>query len=141
VTETRLVRDLLDANIALTAQVVELAKLAIGAPVVEYDARAPMYNELVPTEMPGFEISAADDWEDIPARPMGTENVGAQILEFGRPGKDPRAVVEDLPLHMSEEEEDLRFAVAHEIEPPKALSDFLKNLGAPSEAVLIDPLA
>lgn len=128
--ESRLTRDLLDANLALTSQLVELARMVIGAPAVAAVERAPMQAGPVPA----FEMSTEDDWDDTPEVPMG------ELLTL-IPKGNPRAITDDLPLHMTEEEEDIRYSVGVGNEPPKALSDFLKVLKAPNTAVVIEPLA
>lgn len=127
--QSRLVRDLLDANLRLTDQFIELARLAIGAPVETVHEGAPM-SEIAssgPVQAPEFILSTADDWEDIPERPMGG---GAQILEI--PRRD------GLPLHMTEEEEDLRHEVAMGLKPSTELSDFLTRLGTPGAEAFIE---
>lgn len=80
-----------------------------------------------PVPAPEFQLSTADDWEDIPERPMGG---GAQILEI--PRRD------GLPLHMTEEEEDLRHEVAMGLKPSTELSDFLTRLGTPGAEAFIE---
>jgi hypothetical protein len=134
--QSRLVRDLLDANLQLTGQLVELARLVIGAPVVETIERASMSETVSsgPERPPEFHFSSADDWEDIPENPMGG---GAQILEIPRRTEpDADNVTSDLPLHMTEEEEDMRHAVAMSLRPSSDLSDLLKRLGTPGDEVI-----
>lgn len=135
--DSRLVRELLDANRDLTSQFIELVRLVIGAPQVQYAERAPMEETSTARVPTAFELSSADDWPDMPDTPLGKD---AQIYDF-IPRVDPREIQPDLPLHISEEEEDLRFEVAHELADPKSLTDFLVKLGAPSGEILIDPLA
>lgn len=131
--ESRMVRDLLDANLKLTDQFLELAKLAIGAPAVGH-VPASTYVESNPAPSPEFELSTADDWEDIPDAPLGQ---GAQILEI--PRRLPEDAIDDsLPLSMSEEEEDLRHDVAFGLKPTTELSDFLRRLGAPGHDIAVE---
>jgi len=134
--DSRLVRDLLDANLALTSQFIELAKLAIGAPQIVTVERAPMQDgEPVPAE---FTLSSADDWEDIPEKAMA--EAMANVFEFP-PRTDPRALDPALPLHMSEEEEDLRFSVGAGHTEPLALTRMLEAMKAPNPEIEIEPLA
>jgi hypothetical protein len=132
--ESRVVRDLIDANLHLTNQIVELARLVIGAPVTVDVERAPMDQEAPASP---FVMSTADDWEDIPDVPIGHT---AQVLEIPR-RPDTRQASDELPLHMSEEEEDMRYRVGMEIEPPKALTDLLTRIKAPNVDIQIEPLA
>lgn len=134
--DSRLVRELLAANVQLTAQVVELAKFVIGAPSVAHTTSAPMEDAPASDPASPFEMSTTDDWPDIPDTPLGEQP--ANVLHIH---PRPRDLVGTRPLHMSEEEEDLRHSVSMGQEAPKALSDFLKRLDAPGVAVLIDPLA
>lgn len=133
--ESRLVRDLLDANLKLTEQFLELARLAIGAPSAEHrDVNSYAVASGGPVPAPEFQLTTTDDWEDIPDRPMGS---GAQTLEIPRriePADD--LAFSDLPLHMSEEEEDTRHAVAFGLAPSSDLSDLLKRLHAPGGEVI-----
>ena len=88
-----------------------------------------------------FALSGDDDWQDIPDDPqVPSEFVGAHIYEIPR-RPNPREVTPDLPLHMAEDEEDMRFRVGAGYEEPKALADLLDKLGAPSNQLVLEPLA
>lgn len=138
--DTRIIRDLLDANLRLTEQVCEMARLAIGAPVVHATARAPM----APVEQSApqdFAITSADDWDDIPAD-MDEQIAAAFTEHIAENQPDVRnlqlvAPIEprDLPGYMSEEEEDLRWQVAMGQEAPARLSEMLNKLAAPSSEI------
>lgn len=140
--DTRLVRDLLDANLRLTEQVIELARLAIGAPVVTRVQGAPMAvaEPVVAPEAPEFSFDLGAGWEDFPDRPLGPSSEGPEpperALIYRRPDRDVR---EDLPLHIDEEEEDLRFQVAMGQAPPAALTDLLARLGAQNHDIELAP--
>lgn len=126
--DSRIVRDLLEANLALTAQVVDMANrlASIGAPVVTVPQGAPI--EVVGTSpAEEFKFTGEGDWQDIPDN----------IYDF--PPQPDRAVDETLPMHMSEEEEDLRFSVSMGQAEPDALADMLRKLQAPSIDIQIDP--
>lgn len=126
--QSRLVRDLLDANLRLTDQFIELARLAIGAPVEsvhQVSAYTPDASS-GPVQPSEFQLSTTDDWEDIPDQPLGG---GAQVIEIPR---------RELPLHMTEEEEDLRHEVAMGLKPSTELTDFLGRLGLPGAEAVIE---
>jgi hypothetical protein len=142
--DARLVRDLLDANLRLTEQFTELARLAVGAPHRSSQGSVPTesnYGTETPVQpISPFEFSNTDDWEDIPEEPLpGTP---AQVIELPR---RPRALPEiqrdpDLPIHISEEEEDLRYSVGMGLEAPQALTDLLKRYHAPGLELQIAPI-
>lgn len=136
--DTRLVRDLLDANLRLTEQVCEMARLvAIDAPSRLFPEGASMpHTEPEPAH--NFDITSADDWEDIPegsavdieTAALLTEAAVAtdvRVLQLVQPAEE-----RTLPGYMTEEEEDLRWSVAMGNEPPAKLAELLDRLGAPS---------
>jgi hypothetical protein len=115
----RIVRDLLDANIKLTDQIVELARLAIGAPAglvpqdtydhtVEYAAEQAH-------KMPV--VSTADDWDDIPDVPMGTQ-----------PPEPTR-------FHMNEDEEVAHFQAQLGLISTQQLEEVVKKAGLPNNVI------
>lgn len=135
--DSRIVRDLLDSNRHLTDQLVELARLVIGAPSVAsrpestYEAGE---KETGPDDP--FTMPPPLDWEDIPELPAGEvdpddENV-VRSLEVARRGL---TVVpeEELPIYMSEEEEDMRHSVALSLRPRSDLDDLLSRYALPGQ--------
>lgn len=131
--ESRTVRDLLDANLRLTEQFIELARLTIGAPTA---ATVPVSTSVEsPAQSPEFTLGVDDDWEDIPDKPLGN---GAQVLEIARRRPPLEEVDSGLPLHMSEEEEDLRHAVAFGLKPSTELTDFIARLGLPGQELGVE---
>jgi hypothetical protein len=131
-TDARIVRDLLDANLQLTAQVVELAKTLIAAHGVAQPAVSSYaLDEQAPqTE---FQFSPDDNWEDIPE---DADEPEAQVIPFPTRTDAPES---PLPLYVTEEEEDLRWRVGAGQEAPQALTDLLKNLRAPGIDIEIKP--
>lgn len=130
--DSRLVRELLAANLKLTEQVCEMARLAIGAPSMSPLQGAPMPAETVPP----FTFSTADDWDDVPAE-VDAEVAGALLESATKDARmlqlvQPRTEEADLPPYMTEEEEDLRYQVAMEQRPPADLTQLLNSLRAPS---------
>lgn len=131
--DSRIVRDLLDANRHLTDQLIELARLVIGAPAVvahtesTYEAGG---KESVPDDP--FTMPPPLDWEDIPELPAEESEEVVHSLEIARRGL---SVVpeEELPIYMSEEEEDMRHAVSMSLRPRSDLDDLLSKFSLPGQ--------
>lgn len=126
--DSRLVRDLVEANLRLVDRIIELTK--VGGPAA--NAAGPQPVVVTPDLLAG-----GLDWEDIPEEATAEETTtGARVLAFSRP--TATVVSPELPLHMSEEEEDMRWAVAMDQAPPKDLTDLLSRLEAPGTEITME---
>lgn len=131
--DSRIVRDLLDANRHLTDQLIELARLVIGAPTATpvvtstYEAGG---TESVPDDP--FTMPPPLDWEDIPELPVEEDDQVVRSLEVASRSLS-LVPEEELPIYMSEEEEDMRHSVAMSLRPRSDLDDLLSKFNLPGQ--------
>lgn len=117
----RTIRDLLDANLALTREYTKLVETVIAAGLKQGHelpqiVTAPQVADRIATApAPMFEMSTDDDWEDIPSNP--------------EPNVERR-------LHLTEEEEDAAYSAANGLITPDQYNSLLEQ--AAKEAGLLN---